>query len=926
MDSHVLMIEELRKALSSAMDVRSAFAAIGTLAFKQSIAESIYLYYPSDRPICIHNAEDKTESPLTITVMDSSITISGQEVSLPLFVSDITRCRLSDNVIREMQDTSVKSTCIIPVFLSGKFFAAVEFRFSSCFHRWTRDDCLLIEQMADYCGLHLGRIAISDSHLSRETSDKETLVDELVGQYQRLAHFGNLIIVRTDGNLVVTNVLGQTEDLVGLTPQQIIDDPSVWFKFVHSADLRRLLLKISRSRPSELAEEVRIINQRTGLTHWLLLRAVPRFSSKRQFMGWEGFGVDITDKHNAQEELISQGKRIEALYAVSRSLQSNGDPALVTLKGLNALVNATRSDCGVGYLFDGSNKNLEIVASVGLSKDCLKQLGEPECVNTLADHAVNGKRGILFDDIQSGPPPLVRISSREGLKSAIVIPLVFEESVLGIILLFRRGSGRYSAADFDLVSAASSQIALAAREAELFATEKVQSNSLAALYRLSHQLSQQVNMKEAVQNALPVIQEELVCKRMWLGIINDQGTHIVGQAGSGPGIRKHIIDLQIELGVRHNFLDDALRTKQPVVVNPGQKLECPDLERFFQQLDPGVVIIVPLVALGQSVGVLIVEPAVAVNFFAQNKLPLLNSMASEIAPVILARRLEARVADAQKMRAASLLASGVAHNFNNLLQAVMGQASLIEMQCEPESRAAHSARLIIEASCKGANLVKQLFSLSSADPFSPQPLSIKQLMDDSVSVYQSLLGNKVQLEVEIEPECGEVMGDYSSIQQVITNLLMNSKEAIGEVSTQGKVKISAHKVRLRSGDIDPELAPGLYLRVDIEDNGIGMNEDQIARCFEPFFTTKNVDARTGLGLTGAGLGLSSAYSIMKKHDGLITVRSQPGISTVFCLYFPAVTVRNGDVPTIDQVSAQHDDALSTQLPDTPNSLKRTTPQ
>ena len=111
-------------------------------------------------------------------------------------------------------------------------------------------------------------------------------------------------------------------------------------------------------------------------------------------------------------------------------------------------------------------------------------------------------------------------------------------------------------------------------------------------------------------------------------------------------------------------------------------------------------------------------------------------------------------------------------------------------------------------------------------------------------------------------------------------------------------------MRLRSGEVDPELAPGLYLRVDVEDNGIGMDRERQERCFEPFYTTKNADQRTGIGLDGAGLGLSSAYSIMKHHDGLITVRSEEGRGSVFSLYFPAVSVRQeGASGKIDEVQA-----------------------
>ena len=134
----------------------------------------------------------------------------------------------------------------------------------------------------------------------------------------------------------------------------------------------------------------------------------------------------------------------------------------------------------------------------------------------------------------------------------------------------------------------------------------------------------------------------------------------------------------------------------------------------------------------------------------------------------------------------------------------------------------------------------------------------------------------------------------SQIQQVVTNLLANAKDAIGSRQA-GKVTLSTHKVRLRSGEIDPELSPGVYVRIDVQDNGVGMDTEAQARCFEPFFTTKNVDRSTGVGLAGSGLGLSAAYSMVKQHDGLITVHSVPGEGAAFSVYLPILSVRGPSV-------------------------------
>jgi nitrogen-specific signal transduction histidine kinase len=260
-------------------------------------------------------------------------------------------------------------------------------------------------------------------------------------------------------------------------------------------------------------------------------------------------------------------------------------------------------------------------------------------------------------------------------------------------------------------------------------------------------------------------------------------------------------------------------------------------------------------------------------------------MANEIAAVILARRYEAKMADADKMRNAALLASGVAHNFNNLLQAVMGQASLIEMQAGNNKPVLESSRVIVEAAAKGAELVKQLLGFSLQGTPTKQPLSLERILLDSRELYQSLLGEGVQLEFEFDENLPMVLGDQGQLQQVATNLLMNARDALKN-KHEGLVRIRMEKMRLRSGEIDPELAPGWYLCLEIRDNGVGMDAERQTRCFEPFFTTKDVDVRTGLGLGGTGLGLSSAYSIVRRHAGVITVSSSVGEGTTFSIFLP----------------------------------------
>ena len=150
------------------------------------------------------------------------------------------------------------------------------------------------------------------------------------------------------------------------------------------------------------------------------------------------------------------------------------------------------------------------------------------------------------------------------------------------------------------------------------------------------------------------------------------------------------------------------------------------------------------------------------------------------------------------------------------------------------------------------------------------------------------------------------------IQQVFANLIENAKEAVDGLKSP-VVKVSANRLRVRSGEIHADLAPGSYVAITVEDNGQGMTEEEVQRCFEPFYSTKNVDPRTGLSFSGAGLGLSAAYLIVRQHEGAIIARSQKGQGSSFTIYLPVVTLKSNDsgksamgsVPSTAQKQVSH---------------------
>jgi PAS domain S-box-containing protein len=819
---------------------------------------------------------------------DGTAFFQGSQWPLPLIVNDLQRARVPGELALELAVRKVRSCGVFPLTERGQIQGVVECFFTRSYHRWKQEELSAFDELSH--SVESVRTPAANS----DVTGRHVSSDELRNQYRRMARYGNVVIIITDSNFRITDAFGNTEQILGIASSEMTSNPSIWDLILDPRDrglLRRRIMRLRVER-DELREEVRVIHQRSGEVRWMMLRALPQFANNGVFQGWEGFGIDVTDRRRAQEALMTQNRRLEALFEVARSLQGQTDAAIVTLKGLKALLRATGSRCGYGCFLHRERDELEVVAALGLSERYLTSMDPVLKGPSLLRFAINERKGLLIENLQEDPRAAVPLAKLEDLRCCIVMPLATDEAVFGAIVLFKKEAKSYSEADFDLVSAAAAQMTLAVRQAEMFDAERRHSESLSALYRISHELSKYRSPREIAEHAFPLLQQEFALKRGWFGVLNEQGTHIAGKSGFGPGLRRQIQELQVELSLRHDFLDEAVRSQRPVIVESGSPMECSGLNRIVQRLKLGTLVIIPLVSLGQVVGVLVVEPIVPHTFLKEGRLQLLVSMANEMATVLMSRRFESKMAEALKMRMAGLLASGVAHNFNNLLQAVMGQVSLVELQIPKDSPALEATRTITEAARRGAGLVSQLLNFASQGQSVRRNLSLNTLLAESHELYESLLSKRIELRIDAGADCPEVVADLSQIQQVLTNLLANAKDAIGD-RADGSVTISTRKVRLRSGEIDPELAPGVYVRIDVRDNGVGMDVEQQARCFEPFFTTKNVDRGTGVGLSGTGLGLSAAYSIVKSHEGIITVHSLPGEGATFSIYLPVLSVRTG---------------------------------
>jgi signal transduction histidine kinase len=242
--------------------------------------------------------------------------------------------------------------------------------------------------------------------------------------------------------------------------------------------------------------------------------------------------------------------------------------------------------------------------------------------------------------------------------------------------------------------------------------------------------------------------------------------------------------------------------------------------------------------------------------------------------------LETQLAQAQKMEAVGQLAEGIAHEFNNILTAVIGYAGFIQKKMDGSDPLHSYVGNIISSGERAARLTRDLLSFSRKQRIETKVLNLNNIMVKAKAFLSMMLDENIELNISICDEPIVVLADEVLMEQVIVNLVSNARDAM---PNGGLLSISTDIV-----DMDREFVhvhgaaqPGRYGRISVADMGVGIDQATMARIFEPFFTTKDVGK-------GTGLGLSMVFGTIRQHQGFIDVNSEAGKGATFSIFLPVV--------------------------------------
>jgi two-component system, cell cycle sensor histidine kinase and response regulator CckA len=241
-------------------------------------------------------------------------------------------------------------------------------------------------------------------------------------------------------------------------------------------------------------------------------------------------------------------------------------------------------------------------------------------------------------------------------------------------------------------------------------------------------------------------------------------------------------------------------------------------------------------------------------------------------------QLQEQLRQSQKLESVGLLAGGVAHDLNNLLQPMMGYSELLLGDSTQSETARRYIQQILRTGERARDLVLQLMAFGRKQVLKIRPLKLNGVITDFSRLLRRTLREDIQIRLELSPEIRNIRADRSQVEQILMNLAVNAQDAM---PGGGNLIIETENASLDEhfASLHSDVVPGEYVRLLVSDTGTGMDADTAARIFEPFFTTKKMGK-------GTGLGLATVYGIVKQHGGNIWVTSEPGRGTTFKLYMP----------------------------------------
>ena len=577
-------------------------------------------------------------------------------------------------------------------------------------------------------------------------------------------------------------------------------------------------------------------------------------------------------------ENVKRLEELKTLYSISQEIALKLEVKVILLKIMESAIGLLGAESGTIALWDNRKQNYVIAIVHRLPETLIGKEFSPPWSGVVGE-VIAKKTPVLYKDYEHHPNRLKELDSYH-FKEVLGVPLIVREMIIGTMTI---GSSdpevHFQQSGIDLLYTFAHQAAIAIGNAKLYEDSLEKIKQLTTLYEIGKTLSSTLDLDELFKKALE--------------LLKDRWGYVLGGIFF---LDKEKDELYIRHVVGRNFEEvKQMRFKVGVdgivgwVAKTGELLYVPDVSKDPRYI-PGSPagkseVAIPFKIRDQVIGVLDIESNEP-RGFDEEDLKTLSSFVSQMSISIEnaqlfsdlkqtlqeLRQAQDQIVQAEKLRAMGEMASGVAHDFNNVLAVVLGNIQLLLYQLDhlsPEE-IREGLKIIEQSSKDGAETVRRIQEFTGVRRDKEfVSLSFNEIITEVVNITQPRWKDQTQkkgIQVGLVAQLGEIpliMGSPSELREVLTNIIFNAVDAMPE---GGKLTIATQ----------PQ-AEG-WVEVRIADTGIGMTEEVKKRIFDPFFTTK--------GVTNSGLGMSVSYGIIKRHGGEILIESELGKGTAFIIHLP----------------------------------------
>ena len=598
------------------------------------------------------------------------------------------------------------------------------------------------------------------------------------------------------------------------------------------------------------------------------------------------------ERTSLYSENVKRLEELNTLYSISQEIASKLELQVILQKIMESAVALLGAGSGSIALWDSRKQNYALAFVHQLPESLIgREVSEPW--SGVVGEVIAKKSPVLYKDYEHHANRLKELDSLQ-FKEVVGVPLIVREMIIGAMTI---GSSdpevKFEQSEIDLLYTFAHQAAIAIGNAKLYEDSLAKIKQLTALYEIGKTLSSTLELDELFKKALELLKDRFSYAACGILLLEKKKDELYIKQVKGRDIEESK-KFKFRVGI-DGIVGEVAKTGEPYYA--------PDVSKDPRYIPWGPSIkseaAFPLKIRGQVFGVLNIESE-ELNGFDEEDLKVLSSFASQMSISIENAQLfsdlketlqelklaQDQIVQSEKLRAMGEMASGVAHDFNNVLAVVLGNVQLLLHQLErlsPEE-IREGLKIIEHSSKDGAETIRRIQEFTGVRRDKEFiSLSLNEIIAEVVNNTQprwkgQTLKEGIQIELTIQRgNIPFVMGSPSELREVLTNIIFNAVDAMPE---GGTLTIATQ----------PQTEDWVEMR--ITDTGIGMAEEVKKRVFDPFFTTK--------GVKNSGLGMSVSYGIIKRHGGEILIESEPGKGTTFIIHLP--TGHGEEEATVKEVS------------------------